>query len=91
MPGTFRAYARNIEAKSGKSLEDFWKLANRLKYVQKGKVVAPHALLLSWLKSDVGLGHVHANFVIMYLRLRSHDSKVSEGMKKWALSTGYVD
>jgi len=82
---------QNIEAKTGKSAEDFWELANKMGFIKEGKIVASHAQLLKWLKSDIGLGHVHANFMIAYLRLRTNDPKVSENMKKWAYSTGYQD
>jgi hypothetical protein len=88
---TFRAYANNIQAKSGKSLEDLWDLANKMGFVKDGKIVAEHAKLLSWLKTDIGLGHVHANMVILYLRLRTDDPKVSAQMKDWAYSTGYQE
>ena len=86
---TFKAYAVNIEAKTGKSLDDLWRLAGKKGFVKGRKVVAEHAELLKWLKSDIGLGHVHANFVILYLRLRGKDPKVSAQMKTWAYSTGY--
>ena len=89
MPGTFKAYMKNITAKTGMNREDFWRQAKEKGFVKGGKMVAKHSELLAWLKSDVGLGHVHANFIIMYLRLRVDDPNVSAGMKKWALSTGY--
>lgn len=81
----------NIEAKTGRSAEEFWELANEMGFVKEGKIVANHAQLLKWLKSDIGLGHVHANFIIAFLRLRTNDPKVSEKMKNWAYSTGYQD
>jgi len=82
---------QNIEAKTGKSAEDFWQLANKKGFIKDGKIVATHARLLEWLKSEIGLGHVHANFIISYLRLRTNDPKVSDKMKNWAHSTGYKD
>jgi hypothetical protein len=88
---TYRVYIHNIEAKTGKTKEDLWNLANQMGFIKDGKIVAPHAQLLKWLKSDIGLGHVHANFIIAYLRLRTNDPKVSEKMKKWAYDTGYQD
>ncbi|HTY75225.1 MAG TPA: DUF4287 domain-containing protein [Candidatus Nanoarchaeia archaeon] len=88
---TFKAYMKNIQAKTGKSDEDFWALANENGFIENGKIVATHAQLLKWLKSDIGLGHVHANFIITYLRLRTNDPKISDQMKKWAYSTGYQD
>jgi hypothetical protein len=78
---TFKAYMQNIEAKTGKTPEDFGTIANEKGYIINGKIVATHRQLLQWLKSDVGLGHVHANMVIIYLRLRTKDPKVSEKMK----------
>lgn len=86
---TYKAYMQNIEAKTGKSPEDLWKIANKMGFINEGKIVATHAQLLGWLKSDIGLGHVRANMVIVYLRLRTNDPKVSEKMKNWAYSTGY--
>jgi hypothetical protein len=90
MPGTFKAYAESIRARSGKSLEDYWKLACKKGVVRGGKIVARHGEMLAWLKSKkVGLGHVHANIVITYLRLRTDDPQLTPGMKKWAYDTGY--
>jgi hypothetical protein len=90
MPGTFKAYAESIKARSGKSLEDFWELAAKKGFVRGGKVVAKHSEMLAWLKSrEIGLGHVHANMVITYLRLRANDPQISPRMRKWAYETGY--
>ena len=89
MPGTFKSYMKNITAKTGMSRDDFWRQAKEKGFVRGGKIVAKHSELLAWLKSDVGLGHVHANFIIMYLRLRADNPNVSAGMKRWAISTGY--
>jgi hypothetical protein len=86
---TFRAYMENIKDKSGKTAEDFWKMANKKGFIKQGKIVATHADLLNWLKSDIRLGHVHANFIILYLRLRTDDPKVGKQSKKWANDTGY--
>jgi len=80
----------NIAAKTGNSPKDFWRLANKKGFIRKGKVAAKHAEMLAWLKSkEVGLGHVHANFIILYLRLRGKDPKVTAQIKKWAYDTGY--
>ena len=88
---TFKAYMNNIQAKTGKMPDDFWRLANERGFIKDGKIVAKHADMLKWLKSDIGLGHVHANFTILYLRLRTNDPKVSEQSRKWAYNTGYRD
>jgi hypothetical protein len=88
---TFKAYMNNVDTKSGKTREDLWEMANKLGFIKEGKIVATHAQLLKWLKLDVGLGHVHANFVISYLRLRTNDPKVSQQMRNWAHNTGYEE
>ena len=46
---TYKAYIDNIKAKTGKTPEDFRKLAKKKGLVKYGE-------LLSWLKSDCGLG-----------------------------------
>ena len=86
---TFMAYVENIQAKTGKTADEFWKLAIKKGFVKRGKVVATHAEMLKWLKTDIGLGHVHASFMVMYLRLRAGGEGVSPAMKKWARVTGY--
>ncbi len=86
---TFKAYMDNIQAKTSKTPEDFWKLAIKKGFVKRGEIVAKHADLLTWLKSEIGLGHVHANFIISYQRLRTNDPKVSAQSKNWAYGTGY--
>jgi hypothetical protein len=91
MPGTFRAFMKSIQDKSGKTPEDFWRLANMKGFVRHGKIVATHADLLAWLKSDLGLGHVHANMMITYLRLRTNDPRLTDATRKWAYSTGYQE
>ena len=91
MPGTYRAYMKSIQEKSGKTPEEFWKLANKKGFVRHGKITAKHADMLAWLKSDVGLGHVHANMIITYLRLRTKDSQLTDTTRKWAYRTGYQD
>ncbi len=58
---TYKAYIDNIKAKTGKDPEYFQKLA-------KEKGLVKHAALLSWLKSDCGLGHGHANAIILYIK-----------------------
>jgi len=75
---TFKAYLDNIQAKTGKSPEDFLALANKKGLVKKGKIVAKHSELLEWLKLEMGLGHGHANAMILYLRIRTNDPKIKE-------------
>src|SRR2546425_10926039 len=58
---TYKAYLDNIKAKTGKDPEYFRALA-------KEKGLATHAELLTWLKTDCGLGHDHANAIILYIQ-----------------------
>ena len=58
---TYKAYIDNIKSKTGKGPEYFQAVAR-----EKGLV--KHAELLAWLKSDCGLGHGHANAMILYIQ-----------------------
>ncbi len=58
---TYKAYLDNIKAKTGKGPEYY-----RLEAKRKG--LATHKELLAWLKADCGLGHGHANAMILYIR-----------------------
>jgi hypothetical protein len=58
---TYKAYLDNIEAKTGQGPEYYRKEAQRRGLTQ-------HAELLKWLKGDCGLGHGHANAMILYIR-----------------------
>ena len=91
VPGRFKAYMGNIQKKTGKKPEDFLNLANKKGFIKEGKIVVKHADMLTWLKADMGLGHVQTNFMILYFRLRTNDPNVSEQAKKWAYETGYLE
>ncbi len=91
MPGKFSAYMANIQKKTGKKPEDFWSLAIEKGFIKNEKIVVKHAEMLKWLKSEMGLGHVQANFMILYFRMRVNDPQVSEQSRKWANETGYQD
>jgi hypothetical protein len=58
---TYKAYIDNIKAKTGKTPEDYRKMAN-----EKG--LTKYGDLLKWLKTDRGLGHGHANAIILYIQ-----------------------
>ena len=58
---TYKAYIDNIYAKTGKRPEDYRKMA-------KEKGLTKYADLLKWLKTDCGLGHGHANAIILYIQ-----------------------
>lgn len=77
---SFQAYLDNIKAKTGKTPDDFAKLA-----AQKG--LSKHGELIAWLKQDFGLGHGHANAVVAVL-LKSESRKASVDEKLDKLFSG---
>jgi hypothetical protein len=54
---TFQAYIDNIRAKTGKTPEDFRKIAERKGLLAPGVKAGD---VVAWLKKDFGLGHGHA-------------------------------
>ena len=78
MTESFKAYMENVEVTSGKTRNDLLQNSMRESFIVDGKIVAASKQLLEWLKRDLGLGNVRANFVIAYLHLRIHDPKVIE-------------
>ncbi len=59
---SFEAYIDNIKTKTGKSPDDFKKLAEKKGFLQKGKL-NPNVKageIVAWLKKDFELGHGHA-------------------------------
>ena len=58
---TYKAYLDNVYAKTGKTAEDYRRMA-------KDKGLAKYGELLKWLKADCGLGHGHANAIILYIQ-----------------------
>lgn len=65
---TYKAYLDNIEAQTGNSPEDFVKLAKKKGIVKDGKVVVKHTEIVNWLKSEYGLGHGHANAMVLFIK-----------------------
>ncbi|RDC63761.1 DUF4287 domain-containing protein [Adhaeribacter pallidiroseus] len=59
---SFQAYIDNIKTKTGKSPEDFKKLAEEKGFLQNGQLVksAKATEITNWLKEDFDLGHGHA-------------------------------
>lgn len=58
---TYKAYIDNIRAKTGMSPEDYRRMA-------KAKGLTKYSDLLKWLKTECGLGHGHANAIILYIQ-----------------------
>ncbi|HEV2620020.1 MAG TPA: DUF4287 domain-containing protein [Acidobacteriaceae bacterium] len=67
---SFQAYIDNIRTKTGKSPEDFRKLADKKGLLKPGVKAGE---IVTWLKQDFGLGHGHA--MAIYATLK--------GMKQW--------
>jgi len=65
---TYKAYIDNIKLQTGKTPEDFLELAKKKGFIRDGKTVAKHGEMLAWLKTEIGLGHGHANAIILYLK-----------------------
>lgn len=59
---SFQAYLDNIKAKTGKTPEDFRKLAEKKGFLQKGELKngVKAGEIVEWLKKDFTLGHGHA-------------------------------
>lgn len=73
---TYKAYIDNIYAKTGKTPEDYRKMA-------KEKGLVKHSELLKWLKTECGLGHGYANAIILYIQdPRLGKKKLADDTKK---------
>ncbi|QNF35493.1 DUF4287 domain-containing protein [Adhaeribacter swui] len=59
---SFQAYLDNIKTKTGKTPEDFKKLAEAKGFIQSGELVktVKATEITNWLKQDFDLGHGHA-------------------------------
>lgn len=59
---SFQAYIDNIKTKTGKSPEDFKKLAEKKGFLKKGELLptVKAGQIVEWLKEDFDLGHGHA-------------------------------
>jgi hypothetical protein len=62
---TLQAYLDNIEAKTGKTPEDFRVLAEKQGLLREGVKTGE---IVSWLKEDFGLGHGHAMAIVLTLK-----------------------
>jgi hypothetical protein len=59
---SFQAYIDNIKTKTGKTPDDFKKLAEKKGFLQKGKLnpAVKATEITNWLKEEFELGHGHA-------------------------------
>ena len=72
---SFQSYLTNIEAKTGKTPEDFRNLAAQKGFTESGnlkKGVKARAVV-QWLKDDFDLGHGHAMAIYALLKGAKHE------------------
>jgi hypothetical protein len=62
---TFQAYIDNIKIKTGKTPEDFKRLAEQKGLLKPGVKAGE---IVAWLKEDFGLGHGHAMAIYATLK-----------------------
>lgn len=67
---SFQAYLDNIQAKTGKTAEDFVKLATKKGFIEKGilKPSVKATEIVQWLKDEYELGHGHAMSIFAYFK-----------------------
>jgi hypothetical protein len=63
---SFQAYISNIQAKTGKSPEDFKELGEAKGFVENGvlREGVKAGAIIAWLKEDFQLGHGHAMAIV---------------------------
>jgi hypothetical protein len=83
---SFQAYLDNIKSKTGKSPEDFKKIADKKGLLKPGTKAGE---IIAWLKKDYGLGHGHAMAVYTVFK-GSKEKKLSkdEAIEKHFTTTG---
>ena len=69
---SFQAYLDNIEAKTGKTPNDFIALAKEKGYDDPSTKAG---IIASWLKEEFGLGHGHAMAIVHVIK---HGDKISD-------------
>ncbi|MGP8216950.1 MAG: DUF4287 domain-containing protein [Bacteroidia bacterium] len=74
---SFQAYIDNIKAKTGKTPEDFKKLAGERGLLKPGVKAME---IVNWLKKDFNLGHGHA--MAIYAVLSGHKSSKTTSKTK---------
>ena len=67
---SFQAYLSNIKDKTGKSADDFKKLAEQKGYMQNGNLnpEVKAGEIVKWLKEEFQLGHGHAMAIYALLK-----------------------
>jgi hypothetical protein len=65
---SFQAYIENIQKKTGKSPEDFKKLAEEKGFLKNGELSVKATQITNWLKEEFELGHGHAMAIYAALK-----------------------
>ena len=67
---SFQAYLDTIQAKTGKTPEDFTRLAASKGFYENGKIASgiKATEITDWLKEEFGLGHGHAMAIYALLK-----------------------
>ena len=67
---SFQAYLNNIQAKTGKTPDDFRKLAAQRGFTENGTIKSgvKAGEIVQWLKDDFDLGHGHAMAIYALLK-----------------------
>ena len=71
---SLQAYYDNIKAKTGKTPQDFIKLADKKGFLKEGTKAK---VIVNWLKKDFDLGHGHAMSIVLAIK----NYKAAKGMK----------
>jgi hypothetical protein len=71
---SFQAYLDNIQAKTGKSPDDFRAMATSKGFAQDGRLRegVKAGDIVAWLKADFALGHGHAMAIYALLKGKEH-------------------
>ena len=74
---SFQAYLDNIKTKTGKSPDDFRKLAEKKGFTQKGQIKqgVKAGEIAAWLKEDFDLGHGHSMAIYALLKGMKKEDK----------------
>lgn len=65
---SFQAYIDNIQKKTGKSPDDFKKMAEEKGFLVNGELTVKATQITNWLKEEFELGHGHATAVYASLK-----------------------
>ena len=88
---SFQAYLDNIQAKTGKSADDFKQLAERKGFMERGKLkrAVKAGQIVAWLKDEFALGHGHAMAIYATFKGFLSRSLSLVRRKRIAFSLGY--